>query len=282
MVTGSDSPYIISKEGFDAGLRANAHLSVLADRDAFSWAVIERNTAVCVEVGRVSLVDSAPDTALSHERVAHSLRAQPYQSYTLAVRGVPHTLVPKHLFREASASKLLAFATGFQCDHPRHNPVPALDAFIVYGIDARHASLIEQLPVSRVFHNGALVIEAMMRRLPAGTNVCLVDLSDRFIDVYVVAKQQFVLFNTFPIASAEDALYHTVNTLKHLAISPEDTALKVTGDIAVEGASFKLFKTYFADVSIHFGFTMPKVDLALGSVRKQAFMSLLNQFQCVS
>jgi hypothetical protein len=90
-----------------------------------------------------------------------------------------------------------------------------------------------------------------------------------------------MLHNTFSSHTPDDIIYHLGNCCNQLGIAHDAFSIKLSGDSGVESETFKLFQHYFPDVSIHFGFAMPKVDLPLGDLRKQQFMSLLNQFSCV-
>lgn len=283
MVTGSNSNLLFSDAALTADHALNCHLSVLLDRDALSWCVVERASALHLEVGKIAL-DEHGLSALAADhpwRVALQLRR--YGSSSLAVRSTEYSLMPKSFYAPEHALALLNVLFGPSDRQVEKNEITALDAVMVFSPPHDLDIIRQQMPEARLLCNAALIIESALR-FPRfeGEVQLFCDLSSTFMDVVIVADRRVLFCNSFDIRSDEDALYHSQNTLQQLGLTERDTVLYLSGAIAVGGERYKLFQNYFKKVNIHFGFQMPKVAPALADLRKQEVMAILNQYICVS
>lgn len=283
MVTGNNSGYLIRRNQQTPLEYSASHLSVLVDPDAVAWAVTEKKSALVTEVGREPVAERTWSDVLATAPFHEAIKSRSYQSVSLAVRGVPVVLVPKHLFDPTDARQLLRHTSTYEHDVITHEAVLSLNAVAVMAYPKSIQPLIDALPATSVWSNARLMIDAITARHRADEHAHIyADISDSFVDLFVVHGGKFKLANLFRVTHAEDVLYHISNCARQLGLDHASTVLHLSGQVHYGSEDFKLYRAYHPEVNIHFGFTMPRVDVALSDMRKQDFMSLLNQFQCVS
>jgi hypothetical protein len=283
MVTGSNSNLFFSDAALTADHAINCHLSVLLDRDALSWCVVERSSALHLEVGRTALDEHGIRALAADHPWKTALQSRRYGSSSLAVRSTAYSLMPTSFYAPEQAAALLNVLFGPSDRQVEKNEITALGAVMVFSPPNDHAIIRQQMPEAKLLCNAALIIESVLRfpRFEGEVQV-FCDLSLTFMDVVVVADKRVLFCNSFDISGDEDALYHSQNTLQQLGLTDREMVLYLSGAIAVGGERYKLFQNYFKKVNIHFGFQMPKVAPALADLRKQEVMALLNQYVCVS
>lgn len=283
MVTGSNSGYLLRREAQTPLEYAASHLSVQLDPDAVAWAVTEKKSAMVTEVGKEPIGSRNWSDLQQANALQEAFKTRSYQSVSLALRGMPFTLVPQHLFDPARTRDLLQLTTLADHSSVVHEAVASINAVVVMSYPDVLQPIIDMLPVGTVWSNARLLIDAVVARHRSDERAQIyADISTSFTEVYIVQQGVFQLANVFQTTEAEDVLYHVSNCARQLNIDHSSAALNLSGDIQYGSEAFKLYRDYHPEVNIHFGFTMPRVDIALGDLRKQSFMSLLNQFQCVS
>ncbi len=283
MVTGNNSGYLLRRETQSPLEYSASHLSVQLDQDAIAWAVTDKKSALVTEVGRTPVEARAWADLLETSAVQTALKTRTYRSVSLTLRGMPSVLVPNHVFDPNQAREVLRQSTTNDLTTITHEAVSSLNAVAVMAYPDAMKPIIDAVPVSAVWNNTRVLIDAIVTRHRNDTRAQIyVDISDTFSDVYIIDRGEFKLANTFQTGGAEDVLYHISNCARQLQLDHESTALHLSGNVKYGSDEFKLYRAYHPEVNVHFGFTMPRVDVALSDLKKQEFMSLLNQFQCAS
>lgn len=280
MVTGNNSAVLrYSDDSLRKEARKDCHLSILLDSDAIAWAVTEKATELVREVGTYPSSNDLTEMLAGILEIAD----MNYASASLALRSMPVALVPKSLDRESREDTFLAFqGKGREGKVLRHD-IPAIRATALFQADEEALAFLQERHPNISIHSnaGLLIHSALGKGKQHHKTQVYADLSARFVEVLIVAQKQVLLYNTFPIDSDEDALYHLNNSLQQLGLDPAESILHLSGDIALGSDRFKHFAQYHPEIRIHFGFSMPQLALPIGRVNKQSYMALLNQFKCV-
>lgn len=280
MVAGSNSLYFLSAARNEPSYFTGTHLSVLIDRTDLAWAVTERRSGKVVEVGSyMRSVELSADAAKSRDEALHQRR---YGSGSIAFRGNPTLIIPKASFQADQRAAWLRYGLGYEVANPLQDELRELDAVVLTAVNDDDRQLADSIPAGKLVSNASLYIGAMLRHSQKVKQpMCYVDIATGFVDLYLHDERGFLLHNTFEASTPEDVMYHTANAMQQLNLDSERLQVRLSGNISVESEAYTLYRAYFADVSIHFGFGMPLVDLPLSSLRKQEYMSLLNQYACV-
>lgn len=282
MEAGNNSFFLLG-EGLVADDNAY-HLSLQIDRDVFQWAVIALEDSFVKMVGEIPMdSDLSPEPCVQALQNA-GLASKAFHSVSLAFRGGKGSLVPSSLFNQQKSTAFLKLSASDIKGVINHQHVSGLEAVYVYTYDdTLERSLRSLFPHLRTSSSLALNLGSVMHRNRFDREMQVyADMSDSFVDVIVAGKKQLVLANSFELTADEDALYHLSNVIKTLSFEQDQVELFLSGDIELTGKRYDLFKNYYPKLKMNFGFEMPKVDIALSSLRKQRFMSLLNQYPCVS
>lgn len=283
MVTGSKTSVLLSSGDLSEEFLSGAHLSILIDPSEIQWAVTQRSNRMIHEVGALPLPINNGDAIGEIPEIKVHLLNRKFASVSLAVRGGAHTLVPKGLYSEEAATNLLHLTGGHASPVIQSEEVPEIGAVLIYELPAAAVQLTEHLPAVQAVSNARLMISSILGRSRNQKGVRIyADIASNFTDVYAVANARLMLCNSFPTNTPEDVLYHLTNCAQQLGFDHEELKLFLSGDVVFGSEEFNVYRNYHRDVEIHFGFEMPKVDVKLSDLRKQAFMSLLNQFACVS
>lgn len=282
MVTGNDALFCLKDHTLSEEEQQRAHLSLQLDPDSFQWAVVDGENDLILEVGSLRYSDTSEISRFIDD---WEYSAAPFKEVSLAHRGIPFTLVPSGLFQSDQAFRLLSLTHRVQpSTEVRHVAADALKATLLYvPLEDAEATVLKAFPAARVHANANLLIGAVMNRNRFDRPPQVyADLSDSFAEVFVAGHKDLLLANRYDIESDEDALYVLSNVFSTLGLDPAETTLYLSGAIDISGDRFKLFRSYYPKLQLHFGFEMAKVSMGLSSLRKQAHMSILNQYRCVS
>lgn len=278
METGSNikPTFLASHEGLTKEDLDECNLSLLIGSNEFSWAIAEREGNRIVEAGRFS-----GENPLEFIQQWERLNCN-FSSQHCAIRAERFQLVPAGLFDEKQASVFLYPGTP-NPPTSRSFKMNAPNAFMVFPeANEIERTLIAAFPEMQVRPNAAFLIQSVLRknRFDRPPQI-YVDMSDGKTEIMIAAHKKLLLANVFETETDEDVLYHISNAMEVLGLPKGNTSVYLSGDIEVSGKRYNLFKTYLPKLEIFFGFDMPKVALALASVKKQEYLSLFNQFACV-
>lgn len=273
MVTGSKvyDSFKISDDQVTPENTEGCHLAIQLESNTFCWCLTTLNDGKVVELGRMAF-DEASD----------GMFRQKYGSASAALQGGPQTMVPQSLFDEARAADLLS--PGDKNQEVRFVSIQDPYAMMVFPEKSSiESELLDAIPGLIVKPNLGWSIHSVMKKNRFDRPPQLyVDIAQNTIEVIAVAHKELLLANSFSIASDEDTLYHISNVMKVLGLDNQETNVFLSGDIEVSGKRFELFRKYLHHPEVNFGFSMPRMAVALSSVKKQNFVSLFNQFACVS
>lgn len=249
------------------------HLSIQIESDSYCWCLTLLNDGKVVEVGRQSFEElKEGEIPFPHK----------YASASVGLHSAAQSLVPESLYDASNAARLLTPTAELTPARTISVQDPAAK-MVFHGKSEIEALIVDSLPGATVKPNLAWTIQSVMKKNRIDRPAQLyVDIAKNSMEIVAVAQKELLLANSFSIASDEDTLYHISNVMKVLALDNEKTTVLVSGDIEVHGPRFELYKKYLHNPEVTFGFSMPRMTVALSSIRKQNFVSLFNQFACVS
>ncbi|MCH2198815.1 MAG: DUF3822 family protein [Flavobacteriales bacterium] len=284
MVTGSNLTFLLTDDSLLESNAADYHLSLLVDRDGLTYAITRKSDSYILEVGDQRFDRESKDDQLGDFLSQWDKNKWNYGAVSLALRAIPSTLIPKGLYDSARAKEIIQLTSPEKPDRIESHQLSAVDAIMVSNFPSAVVETVNRIfPEVQVYPNLLLNLTSVMAKNRFERPLQLyIDMSDSFMELIVAGHKQLLMANYFDIATAEDALYHISNSIKTLSIEAQEIQLYLAGDIELTSDTYKLFKKYFPKLQMNFGFDMPKVAGGLSSLRKQRFMSLLNQYPCVS
>lgn len=263
---------------------SNYHLSVHVDPDKASCAVINTHTGAILAVFSAASDGRSQRECLSQLLDSDALESGEFASVSLAVDGMPKTLVPQPLNHPRAAEQLLAFSYGRSQGQVQSTPVEALKGNMCFTADSGAVALVrERFPQATVHSSPALLIQTLLRkhRFARGHRL-YADVSFGFANYYLLADQQLLLFNAFQTTAPVDLLYHALNICQQHELPAMEVEVHLSGEVDPGSAHFKLLSEHFPKVDINFGLDYHRLSLGLSGVRKQRHLGLFNQYVCVS
>lgn len=275
MVTGSKThtSFQISDDIVAPDKMEECHLSIQIEHSSYCWCLTLLNDGKIVELGRKQFSEMEEgNVPFPHK----------YGSTTVGLHSVTQSLIPESLFDANHAARVLSPSGTINEVRTAHVQDPAAK-MVFEGKSKIEGALIDSIPGAVVKPNLAWTIQSVMKKNRIDRPPQLyVDIANDSMEVVAVAHKELLLANSFSIASDEDTLYHISNVMKVLGLDNEKTTVLLSGDIEVHGPRFELYKKYLHNPEVTFGFSIPRMTVALSSIRKQNFVSLFNQFTCVS
>jgi hypothetical protein len=286
METGEDNYKIVYRdEEVSAEMWAHAHLSVQIETKTFSWCITDSITDLVFEVGKLTRKpreELLPFVFIGLSEI--TVRQTQYQSVSFSHKGVPTVLVPTGLYHEDQVPALHEFHFGKTENKLQSTALKTGEIVLVQELNPEIEKAIQQrFPNAQHISNAAVIIDAMVKKTRfEETPHILVDVESSFSELYVIQKGQLLLLTQFETATSEDILFHIANACDQLKLDLSKSHLLLTGCVEIGDHTYKLLKNYAPNLRMHFGFTFSKMAKELSTVKKQEFMSLLNQYACVS
>lgn len=240
--------YKLSEESFDLEKTYEYILSIQVSLGGFSFSV------VCPTENRLLAFKTTPLKISSPSLIARrfdewyrseSLLHHPFKKTRVIVFGDKFTLVPRHLYKNNTASEI----TGLLFDS---NQTPELAENLVEKIDAK---LLFSLPnglneaIRRIIGECEIVhpAKALINAFPetAKPHGLVVLFNENSLYLLLANRNKVLLANSFRINHANDVVYFVLTTLKQMGISSKSTSLIVTGKSGKHGESLSLLEKYF-------------------------------------
>lgn len=251
-----------SEGGYDPARERAYHLSILTGGDTSAWAVHDaadgRPLALAWGPGQEALADAqlpkAPATV--------SFIALPERS----------TLVPDGALEPGNEAAHLALVLGHAPEGElRDESIAAVGATCIYTHDkAATQAVLQRYPHARPMAMQALLVRGALARSKDGP-VVLVHRGPQRTDVTVADSGRLLLSNSFPVRTAHDLLYFTLNAAQRTGVDPAQATVLPCGTHLTTDES-RLLERYFARTGTATGME--------GLEEPGRWMAALEQFAC--
>lgn len=284
METGDDKHKLIYREtDVQKDTWAQAYLSIQVTSNTFSWCITDAATDMVLEVGKVNR--QATDEFLPFiyagvlETAVHDVS---FHSVTWSVKGAHSVLIPSGLFDEGQQKRIFDFHFGESSKDLIHCGLSTGDIILIQEIDREvENAILKRYPHAIHILNAAVLIESMMKKSRFDkTPQVLLDIEHEFAELIIAQQGKLLIHTRFDWSNSEDVLFHLANTCDQLGLDIQAVQVMLTGQVELDSDLFKLLNGYLNNLRMHFGFTFSKMGKSLSRVRKQEFMTLLNQYSC--
>ncbi len=219
------------------------------------------------------VLDTISNEILAFEKVSFKTQSTPYlmlkelKSLLSQVDGVQKkfsevvvihksgmfSLVPKTLFNKEELPNYLKFnAKIMATDHIVHDEIPNYDMVNVYVPYTNINNYIFELFGEFEFkHSGTVLITTLLNQTRTTPEpVCYVQVSEKEMEMVVIAEKKLLFYNHFLYKTAEDFLYYLLFGLEQLHIDLEKVQLKLFGTVEEGDNIFDLCHRYVRNVSV--------------------------------
>jgi len=268
-------------EAFVRNRTANYHLSIQAGNDGLSHCVldIKPNRYLALEsftfqhIYNSSMLCETIDELIGKSAVLKNL----FKSVTVSLVHERSTLVPSALFEKGLEREYLAFNHAVGPDEDVHvYSLKSLDARNIFSVKHDIFNTFKKhFPNARFNHHSSSLIEAL-----AGSPGLFVHVQASHFEIIFVKGKKLVFYNSFSHQTSEDFIYYLLFTMEQLKLSPENTELRLAGEIEKSSAIYSLLHKYVR--TIRFADRSPAFSYAYGfnDVPRHFYFNLLNQYLC--
>lgn len=174
-----------------------------------------------------------------------------YQKVRLAWRGHRFTIVPARLYNGDARQALLMNLTALSDqDTVLADPLPELDAFLVYALDQAQLTLWRRTFIGARFYH---VATPLLHRLAAlsrnqGRPQVYAYFHDGWMTTIGLERDQLRFCNTFRCLDTKDYLYYLLLTYEQCGWKPDLVPLYLLGEVMRDAAIYKQLYRYVRDI----------------------------------
>lgn len=183
----------------------------------------------------------------------HQITKKKFSEVIVVHRNKLFSLVPKSLFDEKEMPNYLKFNTKILAnDHIDFDELESYDMINVYVPFANVNNYIYDLYGEFVFkHSGTVMVESLLsNHNNIKAPICFVHVTQKQMEVTIIAQKKLLLYNSFDFNSKEDFIYYLLFAFEQLQLDTETTKLKLFGDIEEGDLIYEICYTYVKHVSI--------------------------------
>ncbi len=200
----------------------------------------------------------------------HELNQKKFEEVTVVHRNTLFGLVPKALFDANTLSSYLKFNSKiFSSDDLAYDELENLDIINVYVPYTNINNYVYDIfGEFTFFHSGTIIIQSLLNNHGnTKETICYGHVSEKQLDVCIVAQKQLLLYNSFLFETKEDFAYYLLFVLEQLELDMQDVAVKLFGAIEEDDPIFELSRKYIEHILIfepsskeHLQLGEPEVD----------------------
>ncbi|PSR15194.1 MAG: hypothetical protein DA408_03205 [Bacteroidetes bacterium] len=236
--------YDITEDAFDKGQLPQSELSILTGVDSSSYLIVD--PAQQVLAIRALSHPAGENWWKVDDRLQHG-----YKKTRLAWLGSRFTIVPARLY---SGDQRRSYLTGLtelkDTETVLADPLPELDAFLVYALDQEQLSEWRRSFVGcRFYHALTPVLKQLMllNRQQGRAKVYAYFRNGMLITVGL-DRNRLIFCNAFACPNTKDYLYYLLLTYEQCQWDPSQVPLRLFGEIMRDAEVHKLFYRYVRDV----------------------------------
>lgn len=223
--------------------------------DSFAYIVRDRarNLLLAYRTHHLSTIAEAPSPTALHRLVEADelLTATNFGTVKYGWDLPRMTVIPRSLFIDADRRDYLGQLTLLSLDDDvAEDWLNEHEAHLLYAINGQqHAAAKAQFAGATMCHLAKGLLSAWgMRSKRLGEASVSVSLRGRRLFVAVFRNGSLQFFNTFSIATQEDALYYVLLAYEQTGLLPSKSPLYLCGEIVESAELFQLLYTYVQDV----------------------------------
>ena len=164
------------------------------------------------------------------------------------------SLVPKALFDKEELANYLKFnAKILANDLIEYDEIDSHEIVNVYVPYVNINNYIFDLFGEFEFvHNGTVLLESLLKSAGSNTEpACFVHIGHQQMDLIIVAKKQLVFYNSFNFQTKEDFIYYILFSLEQLELDPENTPLRLFGNVEEGDELYNICYEFIRHISIY-------------------------------
>lgn len=277
-------------ETFDINITAQYDLSIQVSPDGYCFSVLDprRNKYILLKNYVISEEYSFQDFAsyIWELQEKDEFLSKNYHSVRIIYSTQRSTLVPSSLFSEKHKEDYFTFVHQIkEGENILFNKLRAADSVNLFVIPREiEEKLIERFPNARIFHQSASFIENLLADAQSKSRDfrVYVHAARDFFDIAVSRDGKLELYNSFNYTNESDFAFFVLYVFDQLNMDPEETVLRLSGEITRDSPHYELIRTFVRNVSFEKYNIASLYSYVFSNLAAHRFHNLLNLYHCES
>jgi len=183
----------------------------------------------------------------------HKIPAQEFAEVIVIHKNSLFSLVPTPLFNPKELESYLNFNTKILAnDLLVYEEIENQEIVAVYVPFVNINNYIYDLFGEFTYkHHSTVMVHTLLNNTqPPKEETCYVHVSDKQLDITVIAHKKLLLHNSFLYETKEDFIYYILFTLEQLKLDPENVILKLFGSIETEDNLYSICYKYIKNITL--------------------------------
>ncbi len=283
--------FLVKDKRFNTAVLSQYHLSIYINDVYVKICCVNAVTKRCLLFEEYRLVH-----ACTHQRIQaieqlyrdHSiLSAKGWATATLCISNQKYTVIPQALFQEKTSADYLSFTCPVGSDASRHFTHSALNATVVFAIDAplldwfkstyKHTKL-------HVIHQASCLIQGIWHYLQdkglSKSPKVIVFIEPNNLHVTVMKKGGLTYYNRFAYTDCDELLYYILIVMRTLKLDAGLHEVILVGDIHKRSPAYKKASDYIRRLT--FMQTPPHIRFgrAFSKKMRSIYLDILSAHLC--
>jgi len=262
---------LLADPDFDPNAAGEFHLLIKLTTDSLSYAIIDKGSnALKAVYDCQECPDSVAELAEKLQRDGYLLLD--FKTVKVSAHTENSIAVPDELFQAAQPEDFASYFALQLSDKLHVHPVTRHGFTAVFNFSDALEDTLDRLPGCRRFDQNAPLLALSA---DASSGALSLDFTAGSVNVSFVRGEGLVLSRYFEIDNAEELNYYLLLMISQLDISPEHTAVQLSGIIHEGDSNYRCIGKYFKDIAFRDAGTGELDSRILGDMPAHYYSSLL-------
>jgi hypothetical protein len=277
-------------ETFDINITSQYDLSIQVSPDGYCFSILDprrtkyillKNYLIAEEYNNQDFASYIGDLQEKDEFLSKD-----YHSVRIIYSTQRSTLVPSSLFSESHKEDYFAFVhTIMEDENILVNKLLAADSVNLFVIpQVIEKRLMDRFPNAGIFHQSSSFIENLLADAQSKSkdSRVYVHVARGFFDIAVTSQGKLELYNSFRYTTESDFAFFILYVFDQLKLDPEETVLRLSGEISRDSAHYDLIRTFVRNLSFEKYNSASLYSYVFTNIAAHRFHNLLNLYHCGS
>ena len=262
------------------------HLSILASRDGFSFAILDPYRSRYLAYSHVPFTMLPDDRDLpdlfEQKLKDEELMGLDYDTVYCIICSNKSTLLPAGLFQKEKIRSYFEFNHDLgDLDELHANYLKHLDAYLVFSVYHEIANVFARyFPKTKIFNQATPFIEDALLRKDVSTGLVSASFQSGYFDIIYTRGKELILHNNFTYRSPSDLIYFIIYVYDKLGLDTSSVELELSGNIDPKDTASEMIRKFIRNTG--FGKASKQYGYAPGfqKMHEHSYLNLCNIYHC--
>lgn len=276
------SDFLLQKESESNLFGKNYSLSILLQKDKFSFVIVENQLKEIVSYQSIPFHadHDSEDYCFEIKKILKKAPALSldYDKTKILIDSYNTTVVPEALYKEEETQNLFDLNFDIFEEKILCNKIPNLSIYNCYSIPFCLHELLTSFFETASLYSSATPILQNLSQEDKTSNIILY-FSKRHFDIFYFKSKELQMTNNFFFKTKEDLLYYLLLAFEQLKLSPKEQEVTILGDLDTKASEFDFLQEFFKKIQFSNQKTY-NTDLLKEDIASHFYHNLLSVLQC--